>query len=315
MTKVELITNEDFKKFKEIFNFAKRGLGWDKEDGVKVIQNNKEFILFYANGVFMKFGYDSDNRVIKNTIQIDDNEKVLSFTITNDGVDYQVIVNHDYIYLIDENGLHQSLHLRKDNSNPELEIVSNGLLDYIQYDSNRDIRMLTRYEQYVPGSVDDRIIYSDFIKKPYYISCESSVSKRKYGLFFLGRKDSYYRMDFDIWNNKWQYDLATLQEFGVDAVISSRTIALHNGQTEFSRYYRVLFNIGDYFTVTGFPFLRQYTEKDIEKIILDSEFSSKIPMFIIDIYNRRNVLLKENQEIVDEYSKLMNTEFNVRKGK
>lgn len=302
MVEIESITEKDEKNFQSIFSSASRSLGWEVGDSVKVKQNDRESILFYCNQVFMQFSYDQKGNILRNTIQMDDEGKVLAFTITQGEIDYQVMVDDDMLYLIDENGFHQSLQLYKDSSAPSAyEVECNGLLDYTQYDGRKDIRVVTRYEQPIYSSVSEKMLFTYSIRQPYSICYEECASKRQRGFFFLGRKNSYYRMDFDIRNNKWQYDLATLGEYGVGAVLANDTVSLQNGNTAFSRFYRVLFHVGDYITITGFPFLRSYSEQDIEDQLCQMEFHSSVPTFIIDLFNQRFQLLADYQELIDSY--------------
>lgn len=316
MVEIKQITEEDKRKFQTIFSSAHRTLGWDVEDSVKVVQDCQEFLLFYCNQVFMKFSFDSEGRIHRNTIQIDEEGKILAFTITQEDMDYQVMVDDGKIHLIDENHFHQSLQLRKDEQDStDFEVSSNGLLDYVQYDAKKDLQVVMRYEQPIHSSVCDKTLYAYYIKEPYFVSYEDHVQKRHKGFFFLGRKDAYYRMDFDLRNNKWQYDLATLFEHGVGAVMAKDTFSLQDNQVAFSRFYRVLFHVGDYITMTGFPFLQSHRVEEVEEWIREMQLHSSIPTFVVDLFNQRFVLLREYQEMVDAYLAFQYGEKELKKEK
>ena len=51
--------------------------------------------------------------------------------------DYQVNLSDNAVYLIDENGRHQSLQLLRNQETPNFEVSANGLLTYMQYDSKK----------------------------------------------------------------------------------------------------------------------------------------------------------------------------------
>lgn len=292
------ICDDDLIKFKDIFERADVHFGWNSSDSFKIVENDKESILFCYYPMYMIFGYDKEGKVDFKSCVVDDNGKVVSITL--DG--YQVNISDNAVYLIDENGRHQALQMARNQDNPNFEVSANGLLTYMQYDSKKDVRLVIRYDQDVYG--DSQRVYTDYIKSPFYISVESKPKLRDKGLIFLGKKDAYYRLDFDVWNNKWQYDLSTIGEYGIGAVIASDTISLHDGEKEFSRYYRQLLSIGSYISITSFPLGKAYKERDIELIIDNLGFSKSIPSFVGRIFNERDVITREFQLVIDEYLKI-----------
>ncbi len=297
MVRIELVSDKSYKKYKDVYSMADYLFGWTKEDSRLVNYNGKEYILFGYHPLFMLFWYDKNGKLEYDSCVVDSDYKVVSFTIEG----YQVNIDKGLVYLIDDNKRHQSIRISRNDDEPSFDIDYNGAITYMQYDANRDIRMIQRYEQNVYS--EDGRLYNDYLKNPFYVSIERKPILRDKGLFFMGRKDAYYRLDFDVFNNKWQYDLATMQEFGLGAVMAKDTITLQGGVREFSRYYRELFAIGDYFSLTGFPILRQYKQEDIDSIIDAFDFNRHIPQFVVDIYNNRNGLVSRYQDIIDEYKK------------
>lgn len=293
MVIVDTVNDDEYLKYRELFKMADGLFGWTREDSYKVILGNKEYIMFGYYPVYMLFGYDEKDKLINKSCVVNEEGKVVSITI--DG--YQVNISDNMIYLIDENGRHQSVQMLRNYDNPSFEVSANGLLTYMQYDSKKDVRMVIRYDQNVYG--ENGRIYGDYLGDPFYISLETNPIKRDKGLIFLGSKSAYYRMDFDVWNNKWQYDLATIGEYGIGAVMASDTISLHGGEKEFSRYYRELFSVGDYFSLTTFPLGKSYKKEDIELIVDTLSFNSVIPSFVVDLFNNRNSISREFQSIID----------------
>lgn len=293
MVRVDTITDDDYIKFSELFKMADGLFGWTREDSYKVLIDGNEYVLFGYQPIFMLFGYDKDGKLVNKSCVVDDNNKVISITI--DG--YQVNITDNMVYLIDENGRHQSVQLMRNMENPDFEVSANGLLTYMQYDSKKGVRLVTRYDQNVYGN--NGIVYSDYLGEPFYVSVETNPIKRDKGLFFLGTKNAYYRLDFDVWNNKWQYDLATIGEYGISAVMAKDTVTLHGGEKEFSRYYREILSIGDYFSLTTFPIGKQYNKENIQDIIESLDFNVSIPSFVAEIFNNRNSLSNDFQSIID----------------
>lgn len=292
------ISDDDLIKYNDIFERADVHFGWSSSDAKKIVKDDTESILFCYHPIYMIFSYDKSGKLDFKSCVADDNGKVVSITL--DG--YQVNVDKNSVYLIDENGRHQCLRMVRNQENPNFEVSANGLLTYMQYDSKKDVRLVIRYDQDVYG--DNGRVYVDYLKNPFYISVESKPKLRDKGLIFLGKKDVYYRLDFDVWDNKWQYDLSTLGEYGVAAVMASDTISLHGGEKEFSRYYKQLFSIGSYISITSFPLGRPYKERDIELIIDSLGFNKNIPSFVGRVFNERDSITKEFQLVIDEYLKI-----------
>ena len=292
------ISDDDKLKYDVIFKRAEMLFGWSTNDAKKIVENGKESILFCYHPIYMIFGFDNIGNLEFKSCVADEDGKVISITI--DG--YQVNIGDNIVYLIDENGRHQSLQMLRNQENPDFEVSANGLLTYMQYDSKKDVRLVIRYDQDVYS--DNGRVYVDYLRNPFYISVESKPKLRDKGLVFFGSKNAYYRLDFDVWNNKWQYDLATLGEYGVGAVMASDTISLHNGEKEFSRYYKQLLSIGSYISITSFPFGRAYKERDIDLIIDSLGFNKTIPSFVGRVFNEKDILTREFQLVIDEYLKI-----------
>ncbi len=296
MTKLYDIQDMDIKKHKDIFDYANYLYGWTREDARKLIADDKEYIIFGYKPIFMMF-YGKSGNVEHKSWVVNDDGKVISMMM--DG--YQINIDKHSVYLINENGMHQSVQLLKNEEDVPFELNTNGVLCYMQYDSKRDLRLVIKYDQNVYG--DNGRIFTDYLSNPFYVSLETKPVLRDKGLFFLGRKDAYYRLDFDVFNNRWQYDLATMNEFGIGTTLASDTISLHSGERNFSRYYKELLKFGDYFSLTGFPFLKQYKTKDIDTIIEEFGFNTGIPRFTANVFNNRFQITREFQDISDEYLK------------
>jgi hypothetical protein len=294
VAKIESVNDFDFKKYKDIFIKAEY-LGMTLEEAVKVVEDDgTERILFVCGSIWMIFGYR--NGILKyNTFLVND-DKVVSFTMN----DYQVNVNDNMVYLIYENGKHESLQLFRNDVENDFDVSNNGLVVHMQYNSKEDVRTISKYEHCVYG--DNSKIYGMRLNEPYEVIIEKNASKRDKGMKFIGEKSSYYRLDFDIYNNRWQYDLATIQEFGLGAVLSNNTISLQNGVKKFSKFYKVLFSCGDYFTLTGFPFLRQYSSSDVNEYVKDCGFNIGVSDELVEIFNNRDNYTRDFQDIVLLYN-------------
>lgn len=282
-------------------------LGWDIADGFSVLIDNKEYYLFYSNNIFFCLYLNSKHDVIYNIMQVDDNMQLISFTKKVFDKDYQFVLLDNGVMLIDEMKNRYYLQLSKDIN--ELNgVLNNAVLDFGQYKANDDISLTMRYEQMAHGEINNKKLYGAYIRDPFLYIFENGVLGKSY---FRKRKDAFYRMDFDIMDNRWQYDLVALREFGVDAITSDNTVSLYDNEVSFSRFYRELFHIGDYITITGFPFLKGIKVQDMKDIVLSKGFLLNIPDTLIDFFNNREFIIEEYQAIIDVYNK--NLEFKLGK--
>lgn len=282
-------------------------LGWDIADGFSVLIDNKEYYLFYSNNIFFCLYLNSKHDVIYNIMQVDDNMQLISFTKKVFDKDYQFVLLDNGVMLIDEMKNRYYLQLSKDIN--ELNgVLNNAVLDFGQYKANDDISLTMRYEQMAHGEINNKKLYGAYIRDPFLYIFENGVLGESY---FGKRKDAFYRLDFDIMDNRWQYDLVALREFGIDAITSDNTVSLYDNEVSFSRFYRELFHIGDYITITGFPFLKGIKVQDMKDIVLSKGFLLNIPDTLIDFFNNREFIIEEYQAIIDVYNK--NLEFKIGK--
>lgn len=292
MLNLRKINDEEKNKYKDILDMAEITYGFELNDGYIVDRDSKEEILFVCGPVFMLFSRDNNGKIVFSSFIVNENYEVISITKG----DKQINVGDNYVYTISEDYKHEALVLYKNDRLPDFEIDSNGIVEYMQYDKKNDVRVLVRYNHNIYGN--SMQIYPYHLDMPYYLSMESKVSKRDRGLKFLGWKDSFYRFDFNVYENRWQYDIAVLKDCGIGALWSDNNSSLLR---EFSKYYRVLFQVGDYVTITSFPLGRQYDREHINKMIMELGFNVEIPNYLLGLYNGKKDLLAEKQQVADLY--------------
>ncbi len=301
--------------------------GWNLNDGVRVLFNGKESFLFYCNNIFVRYFISADMEMMYDIIQVDDEGKVVTFTLKIDDDDYQVVIDENGVKLIDENKNQRFLRLVKDNYSSD-DISNNGVLGFGQYNIKNNILLEMRYEQMVHGSLDNKIIYADYIKEPYSYSFEYGLRINKL-LSFIRRKKTFYRLDFDFRDNRWQYEnskryhvgvlpkrakyykkvafvndevgytLTAMNEYGLLNVLKNGSYNLLR-EDRTVRYVKSLFidfkgNYRD-----AWPFANLLKAEEIESLIKKYNFNTRIPDFIISLYNGENKDVLLIQEIVEK---------------
>lgn len=281
------LTDEEKIKYKKILDRAEAAFGIDREDGFLINRDGKDSILFVYGSLFMLFSLEN-NEIKLSSFIVDSNYKVVS--VAED--DKQYIIGDNSLYLIDKDGKHYSLSLVNNEKNP-----SSSLIEYMQYDLRQDLRIFFRYECF--GSLGTQI-YQYHITNPFYICVETKASERDKGLKFLGSKNAYYRLDFTK-EKRLRYLLASSKD-NTGAIESSNTLSLVE-EKDFFRYYRVLLQLGEYVTITGFPFSKQYKIEDLDSILKQVGFDTLKQQELVNMYNNRDEMKEECQLIADEFRK------------
>ena len=290
MQQIERLTENDFNKYHSIFTSFGIVSGNEVDDGFKIFRNGKDYLVFPVGPLFLVYHMDGE-QVVSSIMQVDELYNLVTFTYEGK----QILVKENGIDVIFENHQQQSLYLRK-NGNEDLDLANNGLVSFLQYSPEYDTSLEMRYEHNIYQ--DNQTIYPYHLDEPFYMTFLKNASKSQY--HFLKSRKSYYRFDFDATRNMLEYDLATINEYGLGAVLSQGSVSLQ-GTREFSRFYRVLLQVGESVTITGFPFSRSYQEEDLYEIAKRHGFVTRIPEDLIDLYHKREQLLKERQGIIDIY--------------
>lgn len=279
------LTDDEKVKYKKILDRAEVAFGIEREDGLLINKDDKDIILFVCGTLFMLFSLENNEIKLASFI-VDSDYKVVSVSKE----DKQYIIGENSLYLIDENGRHYSLSWVTNERNP-----NNSMIEYMQYDLKQDLRIFFRYDCF--GSLGTQI-YPYHITNPFYICIESKASKRDKGLKFLGSKKAYYRLDFSK-EKKLSYLLASAKD-DTGAVESNNPLSLVE-ENDFIRYYRVLLQLGEYVTITGFPFSKQYRIEVLDNLLRQVGFDVLKQQELVDIYNNRHEMKDDFQSIADEF--------------
>ena len=282
MQQIRKLTPNDFGKYKGVFESLGIEQSSDVDDGYEVIIDNQKYIIFPLGNLVICFKNVKGN-FIRNTIQMDDNANLISFNHNGK----RVLVNPLGIDVLDSEQNQQSLYLVKDRKE-----ATSGTVSYLQYNSANDMSLNLRYRH--NAIRNERELYPYHTDDPFYVTFKQRASKNSFWNF--GR--SYCQFNFDVWSNKIDYDIATIKEYGLGAALSKGTVSLQQ-KLSFSKFYRVLLQVGDNVTVTGYPFARQYNEEDIYEMINKAGFGRSIPEWLINLYNNSEILASEWQKLLD----------------
>ncbi len=287
--------------YKHIFSIVGIVTGKDVDDGYLVSTQGKDYLLFPFGNIYIAY-FEEKGKVQTMFLQTDDFQKIVSFTDKGK----QFVIHDNGIDIIDSNHNQSSLYVYHNKRDQREDVSNNGVLYFFQYRSDIDTQLELRYEQNI--FKDNKYLYPYHTDDPYYVSFKQGVTK---SYQFLNFGKSYYRMDFDAFKNKFQFDLATIKDYGLGTVLSHNTISLQQSYS-FSRFYRVLLQVGEYVTVTGYPFTKQYREEDIEEMIEQLSFQKKVPDSLIYFYNSKDQNIAEKQAIIDIF---LNSEYAIEQQK
>ena len=289
MQNIERLSVNDFEKYKKFFSKLGIVSGNDVDDGYRVTINNKDYFLF-PFGPFIVIYYLENNIYKSSILEMDRFMNIESFSHGNK----QISVNDSGINVIDANHNQQGLYLFKRNEdyNDDL-LINEGIISYVQYSASNDLRLEMRYDY----NFTDNCIYTAHVRNPFYVSLKENVTKK--GLSFLKKSSKFYRLDFDYFDNKFKYNLGAIRERGIGTVVSGNAMSLLGAK--FSRFYKVLGQVGDCHVITGFPFSKPYDKDIIMDYLKDLGFNIDVSNKLVSLYNEKDKLLKERQDVIDVY--------------
>ena len=285
------LTSEDVQKYQPIFQAC--------------------YELFHSvNGVYYKINIDDEEKIlhrIENLFTIFDLEdKVVGYQMFTVDDNYQVADIAFDDYEMHPQGKRQVFQRREDNLTECLDFFErpngpddegyNGLISYVQYNPNNDMRTIIMYQQNIYNNQNR--IYEFHTRVPFQIKIEKHVLLRDKGIKLPFCSKTYIKRTFDYRDEPTYYTLATIKDYGVGATIGKDVVSLQ-GSYDITRYYRELFVSSNYHAISFFPFCSQYKIEEINAYLTSLGFNTSIPKLLIDYHNHELPEVKTYQELAD----------------
>lgn len=256
----------------------------------KLVIDGKERLLQRRDNMFVLYNMAGENLVNYEMFTVDDEYKIDSAGFDNFEV---YTMNGDKV--IKENGSSnlESLVFIKRSDGRDSDGFD-GTVGYIQYNQEKDTRLMLLYQQ----MYNDRgKVYSYHVdKNPIQIMIEKGVGAKQRGSILPVRTSRYYRCDYDYRDHNVFYNLAVLKDYGLQEFMEKGAYALHR-ENVISRYQKIITTTSSGYAVTGFPFCKQYPYEAFNELFDEYGFRKKIPDSLLSIYNGEFDDLNYYQEI------------------
>ncbi len=285
------LTSEDVKKYQPIFQACYEL--FQSVNGVyyKININGEEKILHRVDNLFTIFELDG-NVVGYQMFTIYDNYQVADVAFD----DYEMHPQGNRrVFQRREDGLTECLDFFARPNGPDDEGY-NGLISYVQYNPQKDMRTIIMYQQNINDN--SKHIYEFHTRVPFQIKIEKHVLLRDKGIKLPFCSKTYIKRTFDYRDEPTYYTLATMKDFGVGATIGQDVVSMQ-GSYDITRYYREIFVTPNYHAISLFPFCSQYKIEEINEYLKSQGFNTSIPKLLMDYHNGEVPEVKQYQELAD----------------
>lgn len=241
-------------------------------------------------------------KVDNNCTYLDSNHNPIYFSLgVNEEIEciylkpYRVCFG-DEVFLIDDNNRQHFLSFNK-LAIPDEEGYT-GSISYRQYDEDKDVMCeLTFQQMYRDGDYNPIYYFHTKEVDAVYIDEQYENSKR-YHVGVLPKRAKYYKKVAFV-NDEVGYTLTAMNEYGLLNVLKNGSYNLLR-EDRTVRYVKSLFidfkgNYRD-----AWPFANLLKAEEIESLIKKYKFNTRIPDFIISLYNGENKDVLLIQEIVEK---------------
>lgn len=138
-----------------------------------------------------------------------------------------------------------------------------GSVGYIQYNQEKDVRLMLIYQQMYNSNGK---VYSYHVdKNPFQILIERGLKGKKNGSIVPVRSTRYMKYDYDYRVCNTLYNLAVIKDYGLQAFMEKGAYALHK-ENVISRYHKIIGVTRGGYAITGFPLCKQYHYEDFNDI-------------------------------------------------
>ncbi len=244
----------------------------------KLIIDGKEKILQRRDDLFVLYSIEDVNLVSYEMFTVDEEYKVSSA-----GFDEFEIhtINGDKVLQDRGSSNLESLVFIKRSDGQDADGYD-GSVGYIQYNQEKDVRLMLIYQQMY--NTNERVYSFHVDKNPFQILLEKGVNAKKNGSILPVRSTRYIRADYDINEHEMFYNFAVIKDYGLQEFMEKGAFALHREKT-ISRYQKIIGMTPGKYALTGFPLCSQYRYEDFDELFAQYGFKNKVPSNLLAVHN------------------------------
>lgn len=257
----------------------------------KIEVNGQEKILQRKDNLCVLYTLEDEKTVSYEMFCLDE-----EYNVSQAGFDDYELTMYGDLFTVQErnSSIVQSLKLYKRTDGVDNDGYD-GVIIFVQYDIKKKTRITLTYQQIFDK--ENSIYYYAKERMPLQVVIEYGVFVNDGDVYRVLKKDRYIRADIS--SDDYYYDFITIKEYGLLNVLKNGSYNLLR-EDRTVRYVKSLFidfkgNYRD-----AWPFANLLKAEEIESLIKKYNFNTRIPDFIISLYNGENKDVLLIQEIVEK---------------
>lgn len=176
-----------------------------------------------------------------------------------------------------------------------------GTIIYAQYNSENDSRAILTFNQM--HFENNKNVYETRVRTPFSIQFEEKLlasqekGKKPKSQVYIGRT-----FDSDV--EPVLFGLTTLKDYGMTGVLGNGPVSLQRGDTT-TKYFKILYVAKDGNAITGFPLCKQYSQEDMESMLVSKGFKPKVSREIMNLHNGNDATLHICKEVAAQMKEIL----------
>lgn len=274
-------------KWHDIFEFV--NAFFEEHDGLYYLLKNegKESVIYKCGDSYVLFSF-VDEEIYYNIFCVNENGLVVDANFE----EFDVHKLESLISIEHEKVLTETVDFLKSDMGSKFDGYD-GIFQYTQYNNETDEQLILYFQHM---SREDGKVFEQHLINPYLIVFQSNLKSGKI------RSITYAKNEFDLYKNKQDYDLLTIQEYGLINFLKNGSYELQKND-KLVRYYKVFMETRKTL-LTGFPFLAGDKLEELKEMIVKKGFKPEVPDYAIRLWNGTYENLNYYQRIADLFKDL-----------
>ena len=274
-------------KWHDIFEFVNENS--EEQNGLYyLLKSEQSERVVYKSGDFFALFYFVDEEIYYNMFIVNENGNVVAASFE----EFNVLKPSSLITIEHEESMIETVDLLKSDMGPKFDGYD-GIFQYSQYNNVTDEQLILYFQHMIR---EDGKVFEQHLVNPYLIVFQRNLSNGKI------KSTTYAKNEIDSYKSKSNYDLLTIQEYGLVEFLKSGSYALQK-EDKVVRYHKVLMETQNTL-VTAFPFTAGSKIEEMNAMIEAKGFKHDVPDYAVRLWNGTYEELNYYQEIADLFNGL-----------
>jgi len=277
---IRRFNDEDFIRYDDICKYMVFSLGIDNADYFIYQSNGEEKVLCKKDNKCYYFVMGEDKKLDCRSFIYDQEGKITDYTTSK----YEVTAGENTSSMIDR-------------TTGNVEMIK--VIPTKRFASDKNCNMLIAYSQYNRNIEENMILFYKYFKRDNYVLLNVMKPLEKpanimFQKIFNGEVIAHRQFILKEYREgNLDYDMLAVKEYGISNYLEKKAFALHKSSVV-GRYESTLPYLGN---ITGFPFTRSFTDKDMRIMIKNRGYNYMIPEEAMKVFNGGYEYMDEIKEI------------------